>query len=594
MTKEANRKLAAIMFADIVSYSRMMGANEKEALKIVADFDSISIPIVEKFNGVLIKKNGDEIFCEFSSAKNAVDASVEIQNKLASYNDSRPKDFKLEVRIGIHIGDVVKKDNDIFGDGVNVAARIQPLAAPGGICVSGAVNDALSSHPNYNIVSKGKQELKHIVQQHSIFDLKTGHERKIANNKARPSLSSSLKKPIYFIPLFCFLLIISLLVYSSIFNNKRKIENIYLDITSSNTYIDSLFVDYGYNTVRYIPKQDYEITSINDSLRNIILKNIYQDLSKHYVSLNLNFEASFKDEERQMLNTLLYLKVPMDKRNDQSFENTKQIMNDIGEMISGRLNANKSHKPDVLIRGFVYNVLDKKDNSNYLTHEFSVSFGKALDEGIETRTWSSTDTKFSNSKTGVDSLINSILDKSIEYLDEAIFSDEGEDNAVLGRIIEVLDGDMVKIKQKASSPIKRNMTLKTFRVYDWAQGGAEIAIEDLSIMIDYLNKAINDNSMLYEFWQNDDKFNSYDYDEIMIVDKIKENIKMLTNYRASIQSKLDDNSFYENTTSHNDSFSYTLEVVDVIDDIVIAKIIDTDKPIGSFKYRVEDLVILKQ
>ena len=78
MTKEANRKLAAIMFADIVSYSRMMGANEKEALKIVADFDLISIPIVEKFNGVLIKKNGDEIFCEFSSAKNAVDASVEI------------------------------------------------------------------------------------------------------------------------------------------------------------------------------------------------------------------------------------------------------------------------------------------------------------------------------------------------------------------------------------------------------------------------------------------------------------------------------------------------------------------------------------
>ena len=144
----------------------------------------------------LSKKNEDEIFCEFNSAKNAVDAAVKIQNELASYNHSRPKDFKLEVRIGVHIGDVVKKDNDIFGDGVNVAARIQPLAAPGGICISGAVSDALSSHPDYDIVSKGKQELKHIVNQHSIFELKTGHERKISI----PSKNiNKLKKPfVYF------------------------------------------------------------------------------------------------------------------------------------------------------------------------------------------------------------------------------------------------------------------------------------------------------------------------------------------------------------------------------------------------------------
>ena len=177
MNQPLERKLTAIMFADIVSYSRMIGLNEGEALKILSDFDSISILIVEKFNGILIKKNGDEIFCEFASAKNAVDASIEIQNNLTSYNDSRPKDFKLEVRIGIYIGDVVKKDGDIFGDGVNVAARIQPLASPGGICISGLVSEALSSYPDYNIISKGKHELKHIVQQHSVYDIQTGHER---------------------------------------------------------------------------------------------------------------------------------------------------------------------------------------------------------------------------------------------------------------------------------------------------------------------------------------------------------------------------------------------------------------------------------
>ena len=176
MNATNDRKLAAIMFADIVSYSRLMGTNEEEALKLVTDFDNISIPIVEKYHGEVIKKNGDQIFCEFSSAKNAVDASLKIQNELARYNDSRPKDFKLEIRIGVHIGDVVKKENDVFGDGVNVASRIQPLASPGGICISGAVSEALSSHPKYNVVSKGEQELKNILQKHSIFQLTTGHE----------------------------------------------------------------------------------------------------------------------------------------------------------------------------------------------------------------------------------------------------------------------------------------------------------------------------------------------------------------------------------------------------------------------------------
>ena len=173
---KTNRKLAAIMFADIVSYSRLMGANESETLKLLNDFEEISAKIIKEFEGIIIKKNGDQIFCEFSSAKNAVDASLELQDKLSEYNDSRPKDYKLEVRIGIHIGDIVKKENDIFGDGVNVAARIQPLASPGGICVSGAVSESLTSHPDYDIISKGEQDLKNILQKHTIFQIKTGHE----------------------------------------------------------------------------------------------------------------------------------------------------------------------------------------------------------------------------------------------------------------------------------------------------------------------------------------------------------------------------------------------------------------------------------
>ena len=194
----SERKLAAIMFADIVSYSRLMGANESEALKLLKDFEDISSPIVEKFSGTIIKKNGDQIFCEFGSAKNAVDASLNLQKELNKYNDSRPKDFKLEVRIGIHIGDVVKReDGDIHGDGVNVAARIQPLASPGGICVSGAVSDAISSHPDYDVISKGEQELKNILRKHSIFQIKTGFEAIEPSGSKEHTALKKIKNKIY-------------------------------------------------------------------------------------------------------------------------------------------------------------------------------------------------------------------------------------------------------------------------------------------------------------------------------------------------------------------------------------------------------------
>ena len=177
MPEIKDRRLAAIMFADIVGYSRMMNLDEDRTLLIKNDFEQISAPIITSFNGQILKNNGDEIFCEFNSAKNAVDASLEIQKVLSKYNDSQPENFKLLIRIGIHIGDiVVQKDGDIHGDGVNVAARIQPIANPGGICVSSSVQDALQGHPQYNIIEKGKHDLKNILKKYSIYEIETGVE----------------------------------------------------------------------------------------------------------------------------------------------------------------------------------------------------------------------------------------------------------------------------------------------------------------------------------------------------------------------------------------------------------------------------------
>ncbi len=183
MASKDKRKLAAIMFVDVVGYSRMMANNEERTLELLKDFENICSPIISDNEGVIIKKVGDELFCEFSSAKQAVDSALVIQKAIQPYNDSRPKDFKLQVRIGIHVGDIVLRDGDVFGDGVNIASRIQPFASPGGICISSAVKESISSHPNYNIKSEGQQELKNIIEKHTLFRVETGYEDKIISVK---------------------------------------------------------------------------------------------------------------------------------------------------------------------------------------------------------------------------------------------------------------------------------------------------------------------------------------------------------------------------------------------------------------------------
>ena len=280
MTDNLNRKLAAIMFADIVSYSRLMGSNEGEALKLLEDFENISAEIVKEYEGVIIKKNGDQIFCEFSSAINAVDASLKIQKELSKYNDSRPKDFKLEVRIGIHIGDVVKReDGDIHGDGVNVAARIQPLASPGGICVSGSVSDALSSHPDYDVIAKGEQELKNILQKHSIFQVKTGYETIEPVTSKNAIKSSGFSKIIYGV--------IGALILVFIFNKTNYHAN--MDGVVEKNVLVLADITSNDRNMEYVKNRVYKVTGGSDILFEYLTEkeksNIYDELTS-FIEIN--------------------------------------------------------------------------------------------------------------------------------------------------------------------------------------------------------------------------------------------------------------------------------------------------------------------
>src|SRR5881396_21582 len=131
------RRLAAVLAADVAGYSRLMGADEEGTLgRLKAVRKALVDPTVAAHRGRIVKTTGDGMLIEFASAVDAARCGVEVQRGMATQNADVPQDARIEFRIGIHVGDIIFDDNDIFGDGVNIAARLEGTAEPGGVCVS--------------------------------------------------------------------------------------------------------------------------------------------------------------------------------------------------------------------------------------------------------------------------------------------------------------------------------------------------------------------------------------------------------------------------------------------------------------------------
>ena len=136
------RRLAAILAADVAGYSRLMGADEEATLAALkAIRRELSDPKVNEHHGRIVKTTGDGLLIEFSSVVDAVRCAVEVQRAMAERNTEVPVARRIEFRIGINLGDIILDDDDIYGDGVNIAARLEALTEPGGICVSRVVYD---------------------------------------------------------------------------------------------------------------------------------------------------------------------------------------------------------------------------------------------------------------------------------------------------------------------------------------------------------------------------------------------------------------------------------------------------------------------
>src|SRR6516162_8933203 len=157
----ATRRLAAILAADVAGYSRLIGADESGTLQALKAIRAELIdPKIASHNGRLVKTTGDGLLVEFSSVVDALQCAIEVQAGMAQRNVNAPTDKRIEFRIGINVGDVVVEDGDIFGDGVNAAARLEALAEPGGICVAARVQEDAAGKLDLAFEDIGEQQLK--------------------------------------------------------------------------------------------------------------------------------------------------------------------------------------------------------------------------------------------------------------------------------------------------------------------------------------------------------------------------------------------------------------------------------------------------
>jgi adenylate cyclase len=164
-TERVERRLAAILAADVAGYSRLMGADEEGTLaRLKALRRELADPKIKEHRGRIVKTTGDGLLLEFASVVDAVRCAVEVQREMAERNADVPPDRRIEFRMGINVGDIIKDGRDIHGDGVNLAARLEALAEPGGICVSRAVRDQVRDKLAFSFEDMGEQQVKNIAR----------------------------------------------------------------------------------------------------------------------------------------------------------------------------------------------------------------------------------------------------------------------------------------------------------------------------------------------------------------------------------------------------------------------------------------------
>ncbi|MEE9151849.1 MAG: adenylate/guanylate cyclase domain-containing protein, partial [Thermoplasmata archaeon] len=185
MTEEGfKRKLTAILSADVEGYSRLMGEDEDATIRTLTTYRELMSTLIQKHRGRVVDSPGDNLLAEFGSVADAVRCAVEVQEELRVRNAELPENRRMEFRIGINLGDVVQEGERIYGDGVNITARVEGLAEGGGICISGTVYDSIKNKLSLSYESLGEHTVKNITEPVRVYRMRVGPE--VREEKAGP------------------------------------------------------------------------------------------------------------------------------------------------------------------------------------------------------------------------------------------------------------------------------------------------------------------------------------------------------------------------------------------------------------------------
>jgi adenylate cyclase len=209
-SERVDRRLAAVLAADVAGYSRLMGLNEERTLANLKSFRKTLVdPSIAAHRGRIVKTTGDGMLVEFASAVDAARCAVEVQRGMAAQNADVPQDVRIEFRIGIHVGDIIFDDNDIFGDGVNIAARLEGIAEPGGICISDDAQRQVRGKVDFAFGDLGLQTLKNIAEPMRAWRMQVNPNASAAASIKSPAetaqpLAITDKPSIAVLPFTCF------------------------------------------------------------------------------------------------------------------------------------------------------------------------------------------------------------------------------------------------------------------------------------------------------------------------------------------------------------------------------------------------------
>ena len=199
--ERVQRRLAAIMAADVAGYSRLMGVDEEGTLSALKELRrELADPKIKEHRGRIVKTTGDGLLVEFASVVDAVRCAVEVQYEMAERNAGVPEEQRIQFRIGINLGDIIKDGRDIHGDGVNIAARLEALAEPGGICVNRVVRDQVRDKLDFAFEDAGEQRVKNIARPLRVYRIRPGRSAGETIGAAQPPLALPDKPSVAVLP----------------------------------------------------------------------------------------------------------------------------------------------------------------------------------------------------------------------------------------------------------------------------------------------------------------------------------------------------------------------------------------------------------